>query len=133
MWPEKLPRPDKLTIPDEATQREVLQLWHQVVALDRQGRIPTIRGGAPVQPQDKDSGLVEREWRRTGRRGGKLAARTLEGEPVRAAWVDRGIVKRAAGIVRRNDAGELVVRGADGSESPVPRDANVDRARGRSR
>ena len=131
MSPEKPPREVRLTVPDEATQREVLQLWHQVVALDRQGRIPTIRGGAPVQPQDKDSGLVEREWRRTGRRGGKLAARTLEGEPVRAAWVDRGIVKRAAGIVRRNDAGELVVRGDDDTETPVPRDANVDKGRGR--
>jgi len=87
-----------------------------------------------VEPQDKDSGLVEREWRRTSRRGGKLTERTLEGEPVRAAWLDRDIVNRAAGIVRRNDAGELVVRGDDDTETPVPRVANVDRMdRGRSR
>jgi hypothetical protein len=69
MPPEKPPREATLTVPDEATQQEVLRLWHQVVALDRQGRIPTIRAGAPVQPQDKESGLVERERRRTSRRG----------------------------------------------------------------
>lgn len=131
MPPEKPPREVKLTVPDEATQQEVLQLWHQVVAQDRQGRIPTIRAGAPVQPQDKDSGLVEREWRRTSRRAGKLTERTLEGEPVRAGWLDRSIMKQAAGIVRRNESGELVVRSDDGSETPVPRDANVDRGRGR--
>ncbi len=133
MPPEKPPREVRLTVPDEATQREVMQLWHHVVALDKQGRIPAIRAGAPVQPQDQDSGLVERQWRRTSGRGGKLTERTLEGEPVRAAWLDRGIVKRAAGIVRRNDAGELVIKGDDGSETAVPRDANVDRGQGRSR
>ena len=131
MPPEKPPREVKLTVPDEATQREVLQLFEQVDRLSRHTDIPTIRVGAPVEPQDKDSGLVEREWRRTSRRGGKLTERTLEGEPVRAAWLDRGIVKRAAGIVRRNDAGELVIRSDDGSETPVPRDANVDKGRSR--
>src|SRR5262249_52478115 len=72
------------------------------------------------------------EWRRTGRRRGVLTERPMEGEEVRATWVDRGIVKRAAGIVRRNDAGELVVRGDDGCEIPVPRDANVDWDRSRN-
>jgi hypothetical protein len=86
-----------------------------------------------VKLQDKDSGLVERKWRRTSRRSGVLTERTMEGEPVRAAWLERGIMKRAAGIVRRNDAGELVVRRDDSSETPVPRDANVDRGRGRRR
>ena len=61
----------------------------------------------------------------------QLTERTLEGEKVRAAWLDRGIVKRAEGIVRRNECGELVVSGDDGRETAVPRDAGVDRARRR--
>jgi hypothetical protein len=65
MPPEKPPREVKLTVPDEATQRDVLRLWHQVVALDRQGRIPTIRAGEAARPQDERSALVEREWTRS--------------------------------------------------------------------
>jgi hypothetical protein len=73
MPPERPPREVKLTVPDEATQREVLQLFEQVDRLARHADIPTIRAGAPVQPQDQNSGLVAREWRRTSRQGGKLA------------------------------------------------------------
>jgi hypothetical protein len=82
-----------------------------------------------VQPQDKDSELVERPWERVNRRTGVLTQRTLEGEHVRAAWLDRRTVHRAAGTVRRNDAGERVVEAwAAGirQETAVPRDAKVD-------
>jgi hypothetical protein len=136
MPPEKPPREVKLTVPDEATQREVLQLWHQVVALDRQGRIPTIRAGAAVQPQDERSGLVRREvhrpWVRTSQRPGVPIEEPMIGERVTATFVDPpgdlfGTVRRVSGIVGRNDAGELVVKSDDGRETPVPRDANVDR------
>jgi hypothetical protein len=33
-----------------------------------------------VQPQDKDSGLVERKWVRENRKSGVFTERTLEGE-----------------------------------------------------
>jgi hypothetical protein len=83
-----------------------------------------------VQPQDKESGLVEREWQRVGSRSGVLTERTLEGEGVKAAWLDgHGQVRRAAGTVIRNEAGELVIENwADGirRETAVSRDANVD-------
>jgi hypothetical protein len=46
----------------------VLQLWEQADQASRHADIPTIRARARVQPQDKDSGLVEREWRWTCRR-----------------------------------------------------------------
>jgi hypothetical protein len=61
------------------------------------------------------------------------------GERVTATFVDPpgdlfGTVHRVSGIVGRNDAGELVVTSDDGSETPVPRDAKVDRIdRGRGR
>jgi hypothetical protein len=83
-----------------------------------------------VRPQDKDSGLVEREWERVSRKAGVPTERTLEGEDVKAAWLDRqGEVRRAAGKVIRNDAGELVIESWADSirrESAVTRDANVD-------
>ena len=139
MPPEKPPREVKLTVPDAATQREVLQMWAQVDRLSRRADIPTIRAGAAVQSQDKDSALVEREWRRTSRRAGKLTEPPMIGERVTATFVDPpgdlfGTVRRVSGIVGRNDAGELVVKSDDGTETPVPRDANVDRInRGRGR
>ena len=84
-----------------------------------------------VQPQDQDSGLVEREWKRVGRRAGVLTERTLEGKDVKAAWLDgQGQVQRAAGKVIRNEAGQLAIETwADGirRETTVTRDANVDR------
>jgi hypothetical protein len=83
-----------------------------------------------VQPQDQDSGLVERKWQRKNRRGGMLTERTLEGKDVKVAWLDRqGHLQRAAGKVIRNADGELVVESwADSvrQETPVGRDANVD-------
>jgi hypothetical protein len=87
-----------------------------------------------VKEQDKDSGLVWREVvrQRTPRGLGRgvLTEETLEGKQVKAAFLDRlGHVQHAAGIVRRNDAGELVVEScADGvpSQTFVTRDANVD-------
>jgi hypothetical protein len=84
-----------------------------------------------VQPQDQDSGLVQRKWQRVGRRAGVLTERTLEGETVKAAWLDgQGQVRRAAGKVIRNEAGQLAIETwADGirRETTVTRDANVDR------
>jgi hypothetical protein len=86
-----------------------------------------------AQPQNQGSGLVERTWVRTSRRAGQLTERTREGETVAAAWIDRqGHLRRAAGTVIRNDAGELVIESrADGvrQEAAVPRDANVDAVR----
>jgi hypothetical protein len=88
-----------------------------------------------VQPQDKDSGLVVRTWTRREhqkkrRNQGDVTEQTLEGEDVQAAWMDaQGQVRRAAGKVIRNAAGELVIESwADGirRESAVTRDANVD-------
>ena len=83
-----------------------------------------------VKPQDQESALVERSWQRKNRRAGVLTERTLEGEEVKAAWLDpQGQVQRAAGTVVRTDAGELVVESwADSvrQEAAVPRDANVD-------
>jgi hypothetical protein len=140
MPPEQPPREVKLTVPDEATQRDVLRLWHQVVALDGQGRIPTIRAGAAVQPPDERSGRVRREahrpWVRTSKRPGVLIEEPMIGERVTATVLDPpgdlfGTVRRVSGVVGRNESGELVVRSDDGSETPVPRDANVDKGRGR--
>jgi hypothetical protein len=83
-----------------------------------------------VKPQDQDSALVERSWQRKNRRRGVLTERTLEGEEVKAAWLDRrGHLQRAAGKVVRNADGELVVESwvdRVRQESAVPRDANVD-------
>lgn len=138
MPPGKPPREVRLTVPDEATQREVLQLYEQVDQLSRRADIPTIRAGAAAQPQDERSALVEREWTRTvGRRRGKLAERPMIGQEVTATFASPpgdlfGAVRRVSGTVRRNDASELVIRSDDGAETPVPRDANVDRGRGRS-
>lgn len=85
-----------------------------------------------TQPQDRDSGLVERTWVRTSRRRGQLTERTLEGEHVQATWIDKsGKLQRAMGKVTRNAAGELAVESwSDGvrKESSVPREANVDRS-----
>ena len=137
MPPEEPPRDVKLIVPDAATQREVLQIWEQVDRLSRHADIPTIRAGASVQPQDKDSGLVERAWMSVvGRRRGVVTERPMIGQEVTATFLASpgdlfDGVRRVSGIVRRNDAGELVVRGDDGSEIPVPRDANVDRGRSR--
>ena len=85
-----------------------------------------------VQPQDNDSGLVERSWTRRSRRRGEFTERTLEGEHVEAAFLDRhGHLQHAAGTVRRSDAGELVVveslRGGGRKETAVSRNANVER------
>jgi hypothetical protein len=89
-----------------------------------------------AQPQDQDSGLVERAWVRTSRRAGQLTERTREGETVAAAWIDRqGHLRRAAGTVIRNGSGELVIESwAEGvrKETAVPRDANVDIKRRRA-
>jgi hypothetical protein len=78
-----------------------------------------------MQPQDEDSGLVQREWVRRTRRRGELTWRTL----VEATFLDeRGGLHHAAGTVRRNDAGELVVESrADGirRQTAVPRGASV--------
>jgi hypothetical protein len=83
-----------------------------------------------VKPQDEKSGLVERKWQRNNRRAGVLTERTLEGENVKAAWLNQqGHLQRAAGKVIRSESGELVVESrADGvrQETPVGRDANVD-------
>jgi hypothetical protein len=83
-----------------------------------------------VQPQDRDSGLVARSWvSRSGRRG-ELTEKPLVGEHVEAAFLNRhGHLQHAAGTVRRDDSGELVVESwADGvrRETFVTRDANVD-------
>jgi hypothetical protein len=84
-----------------------------------------------VKPQDVDSGLVAREWRRTSRRRGQVTERTMEGEQVRASFLDeQGHVRRVSGTVRRNDAGELVIESfADQvrQETKVTRDASVER------
>ena len=93
-------------------------------------------------PQDADSGLVERTWTRTVGRNGKpgrrgvTAEEPLTGREVTAAWIDphTGELRRAAGAVRRNDAGTLVIESwADGArrETEVPRDASVDVVPGR--
>ena len=83
-----------------------------------------------VQPQDENSALVERSWQRKNRRRGALTERTLEGEEVKAAWLDRqGHLQRVAGKVMRSESGELVVESWVDSvrqETPVGRDANVD-------
>ena len=83
-----------------------------------------------VQPQDENSGLVERKWARKDRKPGVYTERTLEGDEVRAAWLDQqGHVQRTAGKVVRTSTGELAVESwADGvrQETPVSRDANVD-------
>jgi len=75
-----------------------------------------------VQPQDKDSGLVERSWVRTHGKRGRLTERTLEGEHVEATFLDHhGHLQHAAGPVRRSDAGELVIESwADGVRSQTP-------------
>jgi hypothetical protein len=79
-----------------------------------------------VQPQDQASALVAREWTRTTRRGGKLTERPMIGQEVEATFLDRhGGLQRVSGIVRRNDARDLVVRSGDGAETAVTRDANV--------
>lgn len=83
-----------------------------------------------VQPQDRDSGPVERSWvRRSGQRG-ELTEKTQIGEQVEATFLDRdGNVQHAAGIVRRREDGVLAVESwADGvrSRTPVTRDANVN-------
>ena len=79
---------------------------------------------------DKDSGLVERSWVRTHRKGGRLTERPMLGHEVEARFLDRhGRLQHATGTVRRNEAGELVVESwTDNvrSETPVPRDASVD-------
>ena len=84
-----------------------------------------------VRPHDKDSGLVERSWARTSRKGGTLTERTLEGETVTARFIGpHGGVERAEGKVVRTESGELAVESwADGirRQTAVPRDASVDR------
>jgi hypothetical protein len=54
--PPQPPREATLTEPDEATQREVLRLWQEVVELDRQGRIPAIRAGLRTPPDGRGEG-----------------------------------------------------------------------------
>lgn len=86
--------------------------------------------GQIVQPQDRDSGLVERSWVRTSRRRGELTERTLEGEEVTASFLDRsGRLQNVAGKVTRNETGELVIESwSDGvrQETAVTREASVD-------
>lgn len=86
-----------------------------------------------TKPDDSGSGLVERSWVRTSRHGGVITECPLEGEEVKAAWLDaESGVRHAVGKVIRNPAGKLVVESwADGvrREDAVPRDANVDRVR----
>jgi len=88
-----------------------------------------------VKPQDRDSGLVERSWVRTSRRGGRVTECTLEGEEVSSRFIDRhGQLLKAEGRVIRNAEGELVIESwADGvrRETAVSRDANVE-VKGRS-
>lgn len=83
-----------------------------------------------VQPQDRESGLVERSWVRRSRRRGELTEKPLIGERVEAIFLDRdGQVQHAAGIVRRDEDGVLAVESwADGirRRTPVTRDANVN-------
>jgi hypothetical protein len=69
-----------------------------------------------VKPQDQDSALVERKWQRKNRRAGVFTDRTLEGDEVKAAWLDQqGHLQRAAGKVTRSESGDLVVESwADG-------------------
>jgi hypothetical protein len=138
MTPEKPPREVKLTVPDSATQREVLELFDQVDRLSRQGNIPPIRAEASAQPQDGQSALVDREWTRTvGQRRGKLTERPMIGQEVTATFVDppgdlSGTVRRVSGTVTRNAARELVIKSGDGSETAAPRhDASVDKGRSR--
>ena len=83
-----------------------------------------------VKPQDKDSGLVERSWVRRSKRRGEFTERTREGEHVEATFLDRrGHMQHVAGVVRRNEAGELVVveslAGGVSKDTAVTRDANV--------
>ena len=88
-----------------------------------------------VQPQDKDSGLVERSWVRTSKRGGVLTERPRTGQHVEATFIGtHGHFQQVAGTVTRNDAGTLVVESwADGirRETAVPLDAQVDVIRSR--
>jgi hypothetical protein len=139
MPPEKPPREVKLTMPDEATQQEVLRLFEQVDRLSRRADIPTIRAGAAAQPQDERSAVVEREWTRiVGRRRGKLTERPMIGQEVTATFLAEpgnlfGGLRRVSGTVGRNEAGELVIRSKDSTETLVTRDANVDRGQGRNR
>ena len=80
-----------------------------------------------IKPQDAGSGLVERSWVRTSRKAGVATERTLEGEHVEAAWVDReGQLRRIAGIdahgahhrpTRRGGVGASVTR-EGGSRGP---------------
>ena len=83
-----------------------------------------------VQPQEIDSGLVERTWTRASPSGGELSERPLEGKQVADRFIDpHGQLQHATGTVCRNGAGELVIESwADGlrQETAVPRDASVD-------
>jgi hypothetical protein len=61
----------------------------------------------------------------------------MTGQEVTATFVDPpgdlfGVVRTVSGIVRSNKAGKLVIASDDGTETAVPRDANVDR-KGHSR
>jgi hypothetical protein len=83
-----------------------------------------------VQEPDKDSGLVERIWKRIpGQRRGEPTERPMIGKEINATYLDPyGGLHQAAETVRRNAAGELVVESwADGirQETAVPRDASV--------
>ncbi len=63
-----------------------------------------------VKPEDAASGLVERSWVRTSRRGGTLRERTFEGDHVSTAWLDEtGKVK-----TRRRERDPERRRGARG-------------------
>lgn len=53
-----------------------------------------------VKPQDRDSGLVERRWVRTSRRGGETTERTLEGEAVTARFQPASVLSPR--LPRRN-------------------------------
>jgi hypothetical protein len=86
-----------------------------------------------TMPQDEHSALVEREWTRiVGERRGTLTERPMIGQEVTATFLDpHGGLHHVSGTVRRNEAGELVINSANGSETAIPRDANVDPTRGR--
>ncbi len=57
-----------------------------------------------------------------------LAERPMIGPEVEATFLDpHGGLHHVSGTVRRNGAGKLAVSSADGTETLVPHDANVDR------
>jgi hypothetical protein len=82
--------------------------------------------------KDTDSGLVYRLWTRLSRKKTQLTEESLEGQDVRAAFLDEGGgVVRVEGTVARDAEGRLVVKswvehvGGKPTETRVPRDSIV--------